>query len=69
MTEWISVKDREPQNEVEVLLVMEYHNRKNRFIGYKNENGWYLKHPISKFAEFIYDDKPTHWMPLPESPK
>lgn len=57
MTEWISVKDRLPDEEVNVLI----------FNGYIKKtcllNGeWLLNSKLQQ-------EKTTHWMPLPEPPK
>ena len=56
---WISVKDRLPDVEMEVLVFDGY----DIGTGYLKENyEWFL------FSENLYI-KITHWMPLPEPPK
>lgn len=66
--EWISVKDRLPD---EGQFVIMYFARQNGYnIGdYKLANTWQGKK--LKFVPFNswWDDAVTHWMPLPEPPK
>ena len=58
---WISVKDRLPDNCVEVLV---YDTDCGIVIG------WYDKKDGIFVAEFMNElDAVTHWMPLPEPPK
>lgn len=65
MSEWISVKDRLPENE-DRILVYDLHNdiefgffnMRDKKFKYFDENGY----PY----EFLYV---THWMPLPKPPK
>lgn len=64
MNEWISVKDRLPEKDVEVLVYT-----RNRFVStldhedidYLEENG--------KFHRYNGNQYISHWMPLPEPPK
>lgn len=57
MTEWISVKDRLPDNFKRVLV-------------YDQEWGIRIDTiSIKPFEEFTHYGYVTHWMPLPESPK
>lgn len=60
MSEWISLKDREPDVNVEVLTT------DGDEMAVASKCKWDIW--------FIYDDtvpqwQPTHWMPLPEPPK
>ena len=72
MSEWISVKDGLPEDDVRVLVcgnggdeshviaITQYTHRK---YGY-NIEGW-----IEPWQYFFYNYEITHWMPLPEPPK
>ena len=69
---WISVEDRLPEDNLNVL-VYAIGNNKNSVIamtGYThkmygyNIDGW-----RSPWQYFFYEYKITHWMPLPEAPK
>ena len=61
ISQWISVKDRLPENDVEVML---YDTDCGVVLGWYDDE-------IEDFAtEFISPlDAVTHWMPLPEPPK
>lgn len=62
MAEWISVKDKLPETEGEVLAVL---------FG-RVYMVWYLaaKKQFETPNGFVWDNKTvTHWMPLPEPPK
>ena len=60
---WISVKDRLPDEGIDVLMWFE----QNMTVGFRLECDW------CAYADGGYytscDSKPTHWMPLPEPPK
>lgn len=59
--EWISVKDRLPDNNDEVLMfICGVH-----VLGYVDINGeWYNDVDEKEFSGSV-----THWMPLPDPPK
>ena len=59
MSEWISVKDRMPEEGVDVLVYGEIcHNKKG------------IEVDFVKNGDFVAcDEDVTHWMPLPEPPK
>jgi hypothetical protein len=61
MSEWISVKDRMPEEGVEVLVYGDiYLNRKGADVDFVDKSGNF----------FYYDEgEVTHWMPLPMPPK
>lgn len=59
--EWISVKDRLPENK-KYVLVWEPKLDKNIIARYNEKNGYWW----SDGYFFVF---PTHWMPLPEPPK
>lgn len=70
MSEWISVKDRLPEDERDVLA----------YYGFDKGNGVLGMRFIGVLSYFAYDTNPhwqhehtglrvTHWMPLPEPPK
>ena len=60
MNEWISVRDRLPEDQVEVLVATRSKN------GVRNIDKGYLA-----IDHFIHRGRAevTHWMPLPEPPK
>lgn len=59
--EWISVKDRLPEDNKEVLI----------YCGSYHELGWYESNNKSWRSDFLgcCTDDVTHWIPLPEPPK
>ena len=73
-SQWISVEDRLPETEDNVLAVLEGQLCIMSYFAFK-ENGetqmvWgYVYDGIN--GDGIFDDNycPTHWMPLPEPPK
>ena len=72
MNEWISVKDRLPEINVDVLVFDKNISLKYvaKIIEDENSNGILCKF----FIPFPYDvdfshGNVTHWMPLPEPPK
>jgi len=62
--EWISVKDRLPDDVFDFVIA--YADGAMSTIGYSKKNGFYEVYPI-KVQLCICDI--THWMPLPEPPK
>jgi len=54
MTEWISIKDSKPEEDVETYLLCQYENG-NRFtaIGFMQENGWQFEYS-SEYPEEKY---------------
>lgn len=62
---WISVKDRLPEKETDVLLKFD-----NAFaVGGRDDNCWYVSCGNDWYTTLDEDEaKPTHWMPLPEPP-
>jgi hypothetical protein len=70
--EWISVKERLPEEDVAVLTYGQVLNNPPEVIGvrrrYNGDQEW--KHTWESEDGFIYrEDDVTHWMPLPEPPK
>jgi len=55
MSDWISVEDRLPDDDVDVLI-----HGGTFGVGYREDDTWYELLPWTK--------SPTHWMPLPEPP-
>lgn len=83
MSEWLSVKDRLPEEETEVLLL--YNDGDNEFIlkgwGVSNDEPNFIFCIPTLILEFdeakvefhatnysAVDDYVTHWMPLPKPP-
>ena len=62
MNEWISVKDRLPEDNEVVVIVDE-----NGYfdVGYMAIWGG----QVQWCSHLLYDPKVTHWMPIPEPPK
>lgn len=63
--EWISVKDRLPEDGVSVLAICFYKEKRRMLVCYmskKNVGNWYTKVAGQRVQV-------THWMPLPEPPK
>jgi hypothetical protein len=58
--EWISVKDRLPEKDVEVLVWDGY----NRFIAYFSGTMWDSGYGWDMMVNVTV----THWMPLPDAP-
>ena len=66
MSGWISVKDRLPDYDVDVILWGS--EWKHVYLGYwRHSDEWIgRQHPESQ--EPMPNTDPTHWMPLPEPP-
>lgn len=65
MTEWISVKDRLPEPDVNVLARCFYHECWQTFVCHvskRNPGKWYT----GVAGQWV---PVTHWMPLPEPPE
>ena len=65
MSEWISVVDRLPVPDKDVLLCFE---TSQMAVGgkYELDDGWYSITDAEDYTDC--DTPPTHWMPLPEPP-
>ena len=72
MSEWISVKDRTP-NVGEYVLVADWYAGVNHGMAKAYYNSlWFIdKDSLDVWGDYTVDlgFDPTHWMPLPESPK
>ena len=55
---WISVSDRLPEVEIDILIF----DGKDLYIGYLRGNKFLSDN------EYLYSSNVTHWMPLPEPP-
>ena len=71
-SQWISVKDRLPEEDIAVLVYGQVLNDPPDVIGvrrrYNGDQEW--KYTWESEDGFIYrEDDVTHWMPLPEPPK
>ncbi len=64
--QWISVKDRLPENISDVLILSK---EKESCVGYyrSSDNDWNMYNPCCSFHMELHGV--THWMPLPEPPK
>lgn len=61
--QWISVKERLPDEGIDVLMRFE----QNMAVGFRLECDWCAYTDDGYYTDC--DSKPTHWMPLPEPPK
>lgn len=61
--EWVSVKERLPASEQEVLFFLNH----EIFLGYRSLAKWWIKHD-QECRGFAYRQI-THWMPLPDPPE
>lgn len=59
--EWISVKDRLPEEEKEVLCYLGNSLAKSTVVAFRRRGEWYFDGWICPTV--------THWRPLPEAPK
>jgi hypothetical protein len=57
---WIPVAERLPEDDVNVLMVVEVEEGENVWIGWRDKDGWFTMDGTGVDV--------THWMPLPESP-
>lgn len=69
--EWISVKDRLPEDEQRVIAYCQ--KVKKYFVGFAERSHYSDKvhwwHEGAKGGLYSATSKVTHWMPLPEPPK
>ena len=67
MSEWISVKDRLPESQADVLVVAFWHERWQTMMGWHSDMGkkWRVITPHGEREP----GGVTHWMPLPDPPK
>ena len=61
--QWISVKDRLPEENTEVLIYCKTNSRKKVF--FVDKIRYFRGLPIWQ----VWSGKVTHWMPLPQPPK
>jgi hypothetical protein len=76
MSEWISVKDQLPEDNLEVLFFsQEYdgcfvgYKYDGCFVGYKAAEGSYVDPEGNGLSVDNIQKYCTHWMPLPAAPK
>lgn len=68
MSEWISVKDRLPEPDKDVLLFFGYGQCSMAVGGkYELDDGWYSITDGEYYTDC--DTPPLYWMPLPTPPK
>jgi hypothetical protein len=73
--EWISVKDRFPEDDGDVLVCQ--HKFGDRYplinVGYRENDQWDIADTMDGIIHDIDNNQDnwivTHWMPLPEPPK
>lgn len=66
---WISVKDRLPEEDVEVLFFSPKTEFNCCFVGYRPKKDAYVDPEGNGLMPRIIEKYYTHWMPLPEPPK
>ena len=67
MSEWISVKDRLPEDNLEVLFFSQEYD--GCFVGYKAVEGSYVDPEGNGLSVSNIQKYYTYWMPLPAAPK
>jgi len=67
MSEWISVKDRLPEDNLEVLFFSQEYD--GCFVGYKAVEGSYVDPEGNGLNVSNIQKYYTYWMPLPAAPK
>jgi len=65
MSEWISVKDRLPPDDEHVLIFIPCYPGIS-LGSFHSDYGW---NDRCDSIQMPHDNKVTHWMPLPETPK
>jgi hypothetical protein len=69
MSEWISVKERLPDDEEEMVLCYIPTWVQPVTVGLcVSDSNWTLVRNIGTIDDTVWDAKPTHWMPLPPLP-
>lgn len=69
-TAWISVKDRLPEHEQEVLVQYSFDVYDHDVRTYMTEDTWYGKaERWYGYEDWCTTDKISYWMPMPESPR
>lgn len=72
MDKWISVKDRLPEYNTDVLVyaIGKSYDSVITITSYTDSKfGFAIKYWIEPWQYFFYDYTITHWMPLPPPPK
>lgn len=64
MTNWISVKDRLPENESEVLVSLTMLFQEYKIAFFHTKDFYLNSHSDEPLTKWV-----THWMPLPELPE
>lgn len=67
---WISVEDRLPETQAEVLLYVKHNNGGTNFVSVGSRSHFtHNRYYIDAVTTAIDADRVTHWRPLPEPPK
>ena len=69
--EWISVKERLPEEKTYVLILSDTIAGKMEKVSflYKDSESRNCWAALDEYGKNLFDWQPTHWMPLPEPPK
>jgi len=65
--QWISVKDRLPENHLDVLFLQK--DNCSCFVGWRAEKNQWVDHSEMGMHDDVIKISCSHWMPLPKPPE